>query len=61
MGHNELDQPSFTQPLMYQLVDKMVPVAQKYEKELIADGVLTESTVKLMRDEAKAKFEEGYK
>lgn len=31
-GHNELDQPSFTQPLMYKQVDKMTPVARLYER-----------------------------
>lgn len=31
MGHNELDQPSFTQPLMYKQVAKMTPVARIYE------------------------------
>lgn len=30
-GHNELDQPSFTQPLMYKQIDKMTPVARLYE------------------------------
>lgn len=39
----------------------MVPVAQKYEKELIGDGVLTEATIKSMRDDAKSQLEEGYK
>lgn len=34
-GHNELDQPRFTQPLMYKVVEKMEPVEQKYEKELL--------------------------
>jgi 2-oxoglutarate dehydrogenase E1 component len=37
-GHNELDQPSFTQPMMYKQVAKMEPVARKYEKELLASG-----------------------
>ena len=45
MGHNELDQPSFTQPLMYKVVDKMTPVARKYEAQLIAEGTTTEQEV----------------
>lgn len=35
MGHNELDQPSFTQPLMYKQIAKMTPVARIYEQQLI--------------------------
>jgi 2-oxoglutarate dehydrogenase E1 component len=31
MGHNELDQPSFTQPFMYKRVAEMEPVARIYE------------------------------
>ena len=30
-GHNELDQPSFTQPLMYKIIAKMTPVDKIYE------------------------------
>lgn len=35
MGHNELDNPSFTQPMMYKIVNKMKPVRDKYRQELI--------------------------
>jgi 2-oxoglutarate dehydrogenase E1 component len=30
-GHNELDQPSFTQPMMYKRIAEMTPVARIYE------------------------------
>lgn len=42
LGHNELDQPSFTQPLMYKRVAQMKPVADIYESQLISEGVLTQ-------------------
>ena len=40
-GHNELDQPFFTQPLMYKLIAKIQPIYDKYAKKLIDEGVLT--------------------
>jgi len=38
-GHNELDQPSFTQPLMYKVVNKMTPVRDIYRAQLIQEGI----------------------
>jgi len=40
-GHNEMDEPMFTQPLMYKQVKKMVPAVKKYAEKLIAEGVVT--------------------
>merc|ERR1711957_583462 len=41
-GHNEMDQPLFTQPLMYQKINKRDNVLKIYEKELIEQGVATQ-------------------
>lgn len=41
MGHNEMDEPMFTQPLMYKQIKKQKPVLQKYAEKLIADGVVS--------------------
>ena len=60
MGHNELDQPSFTQPLMYKQVAKMEPVARKYENQLIEQGVVTEKKVKEMKEFIHNTFEAAY-
>lgn len=40
-GHNEMDEPMFTQPLMYKQVKKQKPVLQKYAEKLISEGVVT--------------------
>ena len=37
-GHNETDQPSFTQPLMYQRISKQKSVIDVYTEKLIAEG-----------------------
>ncbi len=50
-GHNELDQPFFTQPLMYKLIEKTKPVYEKYADALIKEGVLTlENKVELEKE-----------
>ena len=39
-GHNEGDEPSFTQPLMYAAIKKHPPISEIYGKRLIAEGVI---------------------
>ncbi|MGE0765374.1 MAG: 2-oxoglutarate dehydrogenase E1 component [Hyphomicrobiaceae bacterium] len=40
-GHNEIDEPRFTQPEMYRAVDALAPVDKLYEKVLVARGIDT--------------------
>src|SRR6185369_16705778 len=41
-GHNEADEPAYTQPEMYQVIKKHPPVRELFAKELINGGVVTE-------------------
>ncbi|XP_006770452.1 PREDICTED: 2-oxoglutarate dehydrogenase, mitochondrial isoform X4 [Myotis davidii] len=41
-GHNEMDEPMFTQPLMYKQIRKQKPVLQKYAELLVAQGVVNQ-------------------
>ncbi|EDV50186.2 2-oxoglutarate dehydrogenase, mitochondrial isoform X2 [Drosophila erecta] len=47
-GHNEADEPMFTQPLMYQRIRKLKPCLQLYAEKLIKEGVVTDSEFKAM-------------
>jgi 2-oxoglutarate dehydrogenase E1 component len=40
-GHNESDEPSYTQPLMYNRIKALPTVREKYAGQLVAEGVLT--------------------
>jgi len=44
-GHNESDEPSFTQPLMYAAIGNHPPVSELYATRLIAEGVVDEAWV----------------
>ncbi len=44
-GHNEGDEPRFTQPTMYELVDELPTVMQVWADELISGGYVTQETV----------------
>nr|KAJ3421659.1 hypothetical protein HK105_002764 [Polyrhizophydium stewartii] len=39
LGHNELDEPAYTQPLMYQKIRALRTVPAKYEDKLFEEGV----------------------
>jgi 2-oxoglutarate dehydrogenase E1 component len=45
-GHNEADDPSFTQPLLYQKIRQTVPLRQQYTEQLVRGGVLTQEEVR---------------
>ncbi|MBX9814970.1 MAG: 2-oxoglutarate dehydrogenase E1 component [Proteobacteria bacterium SG_bin5] len=44
-GHNEGDEPSFTQPLMYERIRQHPPVSEIYGKKLIAQGVIDQAWI----------------
>jgi len=39
-GHNEGDEPSFTQPLMYEKIRRHPPVSAIYEERLVSEGMV---------------------
>eukprot|EP01012_Entosiphon_sulcatum_P014981 TRINITY_DN2000_c0_g1_i1.p1 TRINITY_DN2000_c0_g1~~TRINITY_DN2000_c0_g1_i1.p1 ORF type:complete len:1001 (-),score=244.47 TRINITY_DN2000_c0_g1_i1:917-3919(-) len=45
-GHNETDEPSFTQPTMYKLIANHPTALKKYSQDLISEGVCTPEEVK---------------
>lgn len=50
-GHNEGDDPSFTQPIMYKVIDGKKSSAQLYAERLIAQGDMTEAEYKTREDD----------
>jgi 2-oxoglutarate dehydrogenase E1 component len=50
-GHNEADEPAYTQPEMYQVIKKHPPVRELFAKQLIEQGVLSEEESTEMTDE----------
>ncbi len=44
-GHNEADEPSITQPVMYQKIKTMRPLREIYANALIQEGLITQQDV----------------
>ncbi|HKQ54445.1 MAG TPA: 2-oxoglutarate dehydrogenase E1 component [Methyloceanibacter sp.] len=59
-GHNEADEPAFTQPLMYRRIADHPRVVEVYARKLVADGLLTEAEVAAMQAEFRDLLEEEF-
>jgi 2-oxoglutarate dehydrogenase E1 component len=56
-GHNEGDEPSFTQPLMYKAIAAHPTTVEIYGKKLVGDGVLTDGEVEKMKADWRARLD----
>ncbi len=62
-GHNEGDEPAFTQPIMYRRIRSHPTTLQIYSEKLVKEGLVTEDEVNQMkaewRENLEAEFESG--
>ncbi|MBN8913021.1 MAG: 2-oxoglutarate dehydrogenase E1 component [Rhizobiales bacterium] len=57
-GHNEADEPAFTQPIMYHRIRKHPSVVQIYGNRLVEEGVVTADDVETMKGEFRSFLDE---
>ncbi len=58
-GHNEADEPSVTQPLMYQKIDHHPTTRDLYAERLIAEGLITREEDRFLVDQYRESLERG--
>ncbi|KAF8950794.1 hypothetical protein BGZ52_001388 [Haplosporangium bisporale] len=59
-GHNELDEPAFTQPLMYNNIRARKSVPKLYEEKLLAENVLSKAAIDELRQDYFEKLEDDF-
>ncbi len=59
-GHNEGDEPAFTQPLMYKQIKQQKTTCEKYAEQLIAEGTMTKEESQAILDEFHKYMEESF-
>ena len=59
-GHNEADEPAFTQPLMYQRIAKHPRVVEIYADKLIKEGLFTREEIEDLEAQFRTYLEEEF-
>ncbi|GIS76969.1 MAG: hypothetical protein CM1200mP13_03280 [Candidatus Pelagibacterales bacterium] len=59
-GHNEADEPSFTQPLMYKAIDNHPTTLKIYEKKLIEENILVKKNQKKYKTDFRKFLDEEF-
>ncbi len=59
-GHNETDEPAFTQPLMYRAIKDHPTTLTLYGQKLVADGTLSEAGIAAMQKAFNERLDEEF-
>ena len=59
-GHNEADDPSYTQPILYRKIKSQPSVATLYGRQLVREGVLTEEEAANPRQRVQQRLSEAH-
>jgi 2-oxoglutarate dehydrogenase E1 component len=59
-GHNETDEPSFTQPLMYRAIKDHPTTLELYTKKLLGEGIVTQAEADAMMTDFTARLDSEF-
>jgi 2-oxoglutarate decarboxylase len=59
-GHNETDEPAYTQPLMAAKIKEHPPVSQLYAESLVKEGIVTPDEVEQHNDERQRELKKSH-
>jgi len=59
-GHNESDEPAFTQPSMYKRIAKHPTVVEIYGRRLVEEGVLTAGDIDSMKADFRKRLDDAF-
>ncbi len=59
-GHNEADEPAFTQPLMYKAIANHPSICQVYTQKLIEDGAITQDEALTLQKTIKEDLQQNF-
>ena len=58
-GHNETDEPGFTQPVMYRQITAHPTIRELYGKKLIAEGIINEAGLDRLKQEVSSRLSDA--
>ena len=59
-GHNEIDEPMFTQPLMYKVIKQHPSAHQVYATKLVEEGSMNPEEIKTIQDNVTTTLEREF-
>lgn len=59
-GHNEMDEPMVTNPLMYNIINEHPTVRELYSNQLIKEGIITEEETKKIDQDIQDALQKAY-